>query len=1018
MPQERVSCALHFTALATTLATAKVLLATIGTTLFLSHEGPARLPLFYICLALLTVVLSFGLSLVVDRLSKIGLAQAVFGGGLLAAAALYWPIALEIPGAPFALLASAHIFEISLDIVFWVVVAGFVDTVELKRVTPVIYMALAIGGAIGGGTARALASVFSAAEMLWTLPLLAMALVAQLRSAGRCLSEVPDGDAADRPADVLDSLAGLFDLANRYPLSLLIALNALVLTILYGLSEYLVFSVYSERFPDEQELTRFLALVFALLQAIEFMLLYAVSWPLLERTGPLVRNLVFPLTSFASLIYLIASQKLPAALVLHVNAEAVSNAIFQPINNANYIPLPLRFQGRARTLSDGIFYPTGLALAGGILMLMPEQGVTPAVGFAALMFAGLFVLLAAGAGLLFRPTLHANLGSDLIRPGQATGALAPAPSLPRVRALLHSREAELRLLGLALAQRLDPEVLEGDLLALATRPDRPTRAALAGLIAAAPPPWAQNFLDRCMAGRTEEELKLALLVMLIRRALPKPEQMERVLGAPAPAVAALGQLVAKGCDARPQVQPLLRDPDVASDLLDAIVSARRSDCSPLLLAGLETAAPEQQRRALGMLGDAAGAPGAAMTEAVRRLARHRNPAVRADAVVFLSRARPQWPAIQGLIGALDDLDGRVRRRAAEALCQYGDRTTALLRHRLRDVTIASPDAVWSLAQIASPQARGLLGAYVRRLRDDAARTTGLLGWIAASPDRARWAALELCLRDHLTRIIEVVLAALSPAIEDRLALRVRHALQGADQRRRASAFELIAAGPASRVAPGAVALLRYLLFEDGAGPRSLAGADGREEVLDRARLSMSPWVRYAASRLDARAALPFPVATAAGPIDRPAAGGDDMALDQEELERIVALKRAPLFRRIPFETMLEVARSVQARAYLEGEEVVAGGAGWRDLLILETGTLSIAQADGAGSLAAPACFGEIAFADERVPWPRITALEDSRVSFLRATVFEELCREHPELPIALSRLLARRLREAGEAESR
>jgi CRP-like cAMP-binding protein len=143
-----------------------------------------------------------------------------------------------------------------------------------------------------------------------------------------------------------------------------------------------------------------------------------------------------------------------------------------------------------------------------------------------------------------------------------------------------------------------------------------------------------------------------------------------------------------------------------------------------------------------------------------------------------------------------------------------------------------------------------------------------------------------------------------------------------------------------------------------------------------------------------------------------------MALDHQELERIVALKRAPLFRRVPFETMLEVARSVQARAYLAGEEVVAGGAGWQDLLILESGALSIAQGDGGGSLAAPACFGEIAFAEERVPWPRITALEDSRVSFLRATVFEELCREHPELAIELSRLLARRLRDAAESETR
>jgi CRP-like cAMP-binding protein len=140
-----------------------------------------------------------------------------------------------------------------------------------------------------------------------------------------------------------------------------------------------------------------------------------------------------------------------------------------------------------------------------------------------------------------------------------------------------------------------------------------------------------------------------------------------------------------------------------------------------------------------------------------------------------------------------------------------------------------------------------------------------------------------------------------------------------------------------------------------------------------------------------------------------------MALDHQELERIVALKRTPLFRHVAFETMLEVARSVQARTYLAGEEVVAGGAGWQDLLIVETGALSIGHAEGAGSLAAPACFGEIAFAGERVPWPRITALEDSRVSFLPATVFQELCREHPELAIELSRLLARRLREAVEA---
>ena len=140
-----------------------------------------------------------------------------------------------------------------------------------------------------------------------------------------------------------------------------------------------------------------------------------------------------------------------------------------------------------------------------------------------------------------------------------------------------------------------------------------------------------------------------------------------------------------------------------------------------------------------------------------------------------------------------------------------------------------------------------------------------------------------------------------------------------------------------------------------------------------------------------------------------------MGLDDQDFERIVALKRMPLFRYVPFETIAEVARSVQVRMYLADEEVIADGASRQDLLILEAGTLSIGHRERARTLAAPACFGEVALAGEPVSWPRITALEDSRVAFLRAAIFEELCREHPEIALELCRLLARRLRQAGEA---
>jgi CRP/FNR family transcriptional regulator, cyclic AMP receptor protein len=141
-----------------------------------------------------------------------------------------------------------------------------------------------------------------------------------------------------------------------------------------------------------------------------------------------------------------------------------------------------------------------------------------------------------------------------------------------------------------------------------------------------------------------------------------------------------------------------------------------------------------------------------------------------------------------------------------------------------------------------------------------------------------------------------------------------------------------------------------------------------------------------------------------------------MGLDDQQFERVLALKRTPLFRHVPFETLIEVARSVQARLYLAGEQVITNGTGGQALLILEAGVLTIDHSDGVRTVTAPACFGEVAVAGEPMTWPRITALEDARVSFLRAAMFQELCREHPDMALELCRLLARRIRGAGAAD--
>ena len=58
---------------------------------------------------------------------------ATWVGLLVGTAALRVPLALELPGVGFALLASATAFEIILDIVFWVVVAAYLDAFEFRR---------------------------------------------------------------------------------------------------------------------------------------------------------------------------------------------------------------------------------------------------------------------------------------------------------------------------------------------------------------------------------------------------------------------------------------------------------------------------------------------------------------------------------------------------------------------------------------------------------------------------------------------------------------------------------------------------------------------------------------------------------------------------------------------------------------------------------------------------------------------------------------------------------------------
>ncbi len=1011
--------------LAVTLAAAKVILNTIGVALFLAKEGAAQLPLFYILLAAAAILLSVASGGMIDRVPRLALGQAVFLGMLLGAPALRIPIALGLPGVYYLLLASAHIYEIVLDVVLWVVIAGFLDTIELKRGTPLIYMALAAGGVAGGALASLLSPLVPAVDLLFALPILGLIAAAQFGLARRRLQELGDAGPAepDRPGPV-EHLRLLPRLILRYPLILLIALNAAMLTVLYGLCEYLVFTVYAERFRDERVLTQFLAIMFAGIQALEFALLYVVSRPLLERAGPVARNLVFPISSLVCLIGLVLGPKLPSAIATHINAEAVSNAIFQPVNNTNYLALPLRFHGRIRTLADGVFYPSGLALAGFMLLSLQDRLPAAQINFVAITFALLFIVLNVGAGVLFLPALVRNLGADI------ADFAAPAPGLDpplaafaeQIGRLLRSGDPETRSLGLGLASRVDPAPFLEELRRLAPAADRPTRRAIAGLLARAPSAGLPQLLDELLDADDLSSQLVALQVKLVRGDHLGQAQAERLAGSPSRSVAALVALVTGRSEALAEIPAWCRDAETADDVLDACAEARRADLAELIIGVIEAAPHEQQRAGLAVLRTTVDAEHAAAAALARRMAQHADPQLRAEAVGVLGVLAGSPAVLGALAGALGDRSRLVRQRAADALAAHGKVATEIAITRL-----GAPDpgtveaAIRALGRIGSRRATQALSALPEPMCQAVARNLGWLRLLPRGPEREPWRALELAIEDHNRRIVSRVLNVLAALGAGRAVAHLRHSLAAADQRTRANALEALLALPQRRLLQPILPLLeaRYAVDVSAAAPAAGSAAE-LAAIPAAASGADDRWIRLAA----ACTASALRLAPAASPPSRPPtphragsrpAGPPGITPTELDMERILLLKRVPLFRYLPLDTLFAVSRALERRHYLDGETILEAQAPFDHLCVVETGAVDLTSAGGAlEHLVAAAHFGELVLADEHVRAPQVVAVGDCTVLRLRRIVFHDLSRDYPELLMELCNLLARRLRRAEE----
>jgi len=1052
LPREKLIRLLQFLLLAATLLAVDLLAMTLAESLFLSNAGADRLPFFYVLLAVISLPVATFYSQLVDRFPRFRLFRWLLGAAILVVVGLHVLVS-RWDGLPayFLVYMAFSLLEALVDIQFWVLVSDYFTSLELKRYATFLVMAMSFGGLVGGSLASALSEWFSVAELLLFVPALYLLAVAQVSWLERSQKPLEQADPEDVPeAGLRESLRDFPLILRRHPVILLIAASASLSVVLRCLAEFQAFHVYEASFPDEQDLTSFLGRVGAALSVLEFAVLFFVTRPLIRRLGVHRMSVIHPATTLASFAGLAASLRLPSALAANLNYETLGNSIAQPVDSLNYNAVPRRFLGRVRTLTDGLLYPGGTALAG-LFLLVAQKFLSEAqIAVVGLGLSVLFVAVGYRTGGHYLRSLVEMLRARSVNLDDVGEGLARLPEkyAAEVRQLLRSDERSAQILGIELAARMNPAQFLEDLQALLPRADVAVRRALVKLYVAFRPKDLARQIRESLESDQEALRELALEALLASREPLDEATLRRLL-----------------CDSSPVIRGLAC---VGVELSTAPSQELREACRAALDSGLDA------RAHLAMIQAARAAKEARLVPLLRRIAEQGDSSIKDDALEALAAFvrqgevsqeieelatgyldHPEAPVraaavkLCGLVqspsamartaAALEDAHPVVRDNAAAALAAWGERGLPLVEPYLRSFRSEVVDAaIAAIGGMRSRRAEDLLYSFMQPAYRQARRN---LAWLRGLPPASVWMPLRTALEDSNQRVVRRMLHVLSALGHSRTLNCVRRILASSDERARADAVETLASLSHRRFVEPVLGLLEFLA-EPGRQPLPGVEGDGAAILAEAAR-SGDRWVRIAALGVYTMRAEPIPPSALrenGDPLVRTALlhtllsktyhQGQPAAASHAPLpeltwerslfmNRVLFLKSIALFRFLTLDDLLVIDEALVQNEYLAGETIFADGSLASDLCIVCQGRVAIRKKFNGGErvlaqLGAGECFGEMALFDDAPRSATAVALTDCTLLTLERGRFFTLIAQRPEIAVEMCKVLSLRLREANE----
>jgi ATP/ADP translocase len=996
-PAER-SRVVFFTALLTLISAAQTLGLAGSEALLLAEIGAGRLPEIFIAASLVTVLGSVVYAARVghsrnDRLLArmlVGAAVALAAGGAAAGAGV--AVALVLPGLFCLFYLTQAVFLNH----FWTFSGDYFDTLASKRLFPVFVVGASLGGLVGGAAAVALTSLAGPASLVlcWGALLLAAALM--LRLARRVLRRWGPLELEEADETSVEGMRGAARYLRVSPLGRWLVVAALGMVLALFVAQYVYSQIFVAAYPDPAELAAFFGAYLAVTNLIEIPLVLGLTPWLIHRFGVPTAQLVHPALTLLSFGGLMLHHGLYAGVGARVARELVENAVAQPIRALVYNALPQRLRGRIRAFLDGIVVYGGMSAAGVLLLVL---GDPDPLGLAAVGGAAALVYLIASVRVR-REYLHELVAG--IRAGRLDfGALGD-----EIGDLEASQLEELSV------QLLREETVRPSQSLLRLLPTLARRGLAQPLLAGALHPHAlvRAVCIRELAGLPGQAKPLDA----IRRALRDPDPHVRL--AALEGLAGEPDLASACAELQADHDPLLRAAAAARRGLEGVAVLRqmlRARAPGTAIAALGVAPAELAQEVLDRTSDpdprirAAALGRAAVVAAGRELPAGtlrgalaaRDPAVRTAAVALAAVAAP--PELSAVADALADPATPVRRAAVTALISLRAAGAQAAAPYLRDGREPAAEAALRVTAAAAAPARRAPILRTELLHRARAMWYCVLAYqsLPADADTAP-AFLRAAYADALLRHRRLAFRALSLLENERIVHKVERALRASAQRTRADALEVL-----SNLGDREAAQLMVLMHETA----PLAVRRGRVEAIVRVPLELASILRDA-SRSESRW-----MRAAAAAVD-PALGHNELGIDV--MERLLALKRVPLFANLTLDQLEAIHQLAQEVTFLPNEVVMREGEAGSELYILLEGVLDVylgwetPEQRCISQIRAVDYVGEMAILDDEPRSATIVAVEPARLLSLEGESLKDLILQMPDIAFEIFRVLTRRVRVA------